>query len=190
MFVSILRWFCRQVDLLSQLAGYAASVLMPVLAFIVSFEVFCRYFLNRPSIWAFDVSLFLFGYIAILGGAYAQQRRANITVDILYKKVSRRTRRVFDIISFTVGVFFLVLMLYLSADKLQDALQFNTRRQSEWAPPMHHFWIMTIIACALYILQLGKDIIANVFFLVTGSELTPKKTSQSSHLQAEKDNGN
>lgn len=190
MLVSILRWFCRRVDFISQLAGYTASGLMPLLAFIVTFEVFCRYFLNRPSIWAFDVSLFLFGYVAILGGAYAQQRRANITVDILYKKVSHRTRRVFDLISFSVAIFFLFLMLYLSVDKLQDALQFNTRRQSEWAPPMHHFWIMTIFACGLFILQLGKDIIANLFFLVTGSELTPKQKTQLSHQNAENDNGN
>lgn len=190
MFVSILRWFCRKVDLISKVAGYTASALMPILAFIVTFEVFCRYFLNRPSIWAFDVSLFLFGYVAILGGAYAQQRKAHISVDILYKKVSRNTRCIFDIISFSVAIFFLVLMLYLSLDKLQDALQFHTRRQSEWAPPMHHFWIMTIIASGLFILQLGKDIVTNLYYLVTGNELTPKPITQQSHLKAEKENGN
>lgn len=190
MFVSLLRWVCQKIDLLSKLAGYLASGLMPILAFIVSFEVFCRYFLNRPSIWAFDLSLFLFGYVAILGGAYAQQRRAHITVDILYKNVSPKTRRIFDLISFSLGIFFLFLMLNLSVDKLIDALKFETRRQSEWAPYMHHFWIMTIFACGLYILQLGREMVNNLYHLVTGKELIPKVKKIPQQPAGEKNNGN
>lgn len=171
MFVSTLRWFCKKVDVLSKYAGYTASILMPVLAFIVAYEVFCRYFLNRPSIWAFDLSLFLFGYVAILGGAYAQQKRGHITVDIVYKKVSPNVQRIFDVISFAMAIFFLVLIIFLCFDKLQDALKFGTRRQSEWAPYMHHFWVMAIFACTLFILQFGRDIISNLYFLITGRPL-------------------
>lgn len=190
MFVSLLRSLCRLIDLLSKYAGYAASILMPLLAFIVSYGVFCRYFLNRPSIWAFDLSLFLFGYVAILGGAYAHLIRAHITVDILYRNVSSKTRKVFDLISFSMAIFFLVLMLDLSFEKLLDALKFGTRRQSEWAPPMHHFWIMTIFACGVYILQLGRDVVANLYNLFTDKELIPKKITESYSMDMEEENGN
>ncbi|EAZ99104.1 hypothetical protein MELB17_05999 [Marinobacter sp. ELB17] len=53
------------------LTGKAAAYLMPLLAGIVAFEVFARYVLNSPTIWAYDMSLFLFGYVTALGGAYA-----------------------------------------------------------------------------------------------------------------------
>jgi TRAP-type C4-dicarboxylate transport system permease small subunit len=171
MFLAFLRGFCRKVDFIVMLTGHMASYMMPILAFIVASEVFSRYFLNKPTVWAFDLSLFLFGYIAALGGAYAHQKRAHIVVDILYVKVSPTLRRVFNIISFTLGIFFLILIVYLSLDKLQDALKFGIRRQSEWAPLMHHFWIMTIIASSLFIAQLFRDIIVDVIYLITGNDL-------------------
>lgn len=190
MFVSFLRWYCEKVDFTIKLVGYATSVLMPILAFVVSFEVFSRYFLNRPTVWAFDLSLFLFGYIAILGGALAHQKKGHITVDILYKKVSPNTQRVFDLVSYSLGIFFLVLIVYLCFDKYQDAINFGTRRQSEWAPLMHHFWVMTIFACCLFILQLGRDMIENVFRLVTGKRLVTEKGLEISYTKAENNDGN
>ena len=119
MFVSLLRSFCQGIEFLVRMAGYVAAGLMPILAVIVSFEVFSRYCLNRPTVWAFDSALFLFGYIASLGGAYAQQKRVHITVDIFYQKVSPTTRRVFDLISCALAIFFLVLIAYVCYDKLQ-----------------------------------------------------------------------
>ena len=190
MFVSTLRWLCKKIDLISKVAGYVASVLMPILAFIVSYEVFCRYFLNRPSVWAFDLSLFLFGYIAILGGAYAQQKRGHITVDILYKKVSPKVQKIFDLISFAMAIFFLVLIVVLCYDKLQDALKFDIRRQSEWAPHMHHFWIMAIFACTLFILQFCRDVISNLYFLITGKPFLQEERAEVSILVKENNDGN
>ncbi|WP_419176229.1 TRAP transporter small permease subunit [Desulfosediminicola sp.] len=190
MFVTCLRWFCRTVDLLVKYAGYFASALMPLLAAIVAFEVFSRYFLNRPTVWAFDFSLFLFGYIAIIGGAFAQQKGGHITVDILYKKVSVNTRRIFDIITFSVAIFFLVLIVYICFDKAQDAIKFGTRRQSEWAPPMLHFWIMTISACSLFILQLCRDILENLFVLITGNPLLERQRINIGSKKSETNDGN
>lgn len=171
MFLEFLRGFCRKVDFIVMVTGYAASYMMPILALIVSSEVFSRYFLNKPTVWAFDFSLFLFGYIAVLGGACAHQKRAHIVVDILYVKVPPKTKRIFNIISYALGIFFLLLIVYLCFDKLQDALKFGTRRQSEWAPYMHHFWIMTITGSTLFIAQLFRDIIVDVFFVLTGNHL-------------------
>lgn len=190
MVVSSLRWFCRSIDLLVRYVGYATSILMPLLALIVSFEVFSRYFLNRPTIWAFDLSLFLFGYIALLGGAFAQQKRGHITVDILYKNVGARTRGIFDLVSYTVAIFFLVLMVYVGLDKVADALKFGVRRQSEWAPPMLHFWIMTIGASLLFILQLGRDVIDSAYFLLTGKQLVNSDDPASCRQKLEKEDGN
>ena len=174
MLLSFLRGLCKKVDFIVMLAGYAASYMMPILALIVASEVFSRYFLNKPTVWAFDLSLFLFGYIAILGGAYAHQKRAHIVVDILYVRVSPKTKRIFNIISYLLGIFFLLLMVYLSQDKLIDALKFGTRRQSEWAPYMHHFWIMIMLGCSLFIAQLVRDIIVDIFYICTGNDLLEK----------------
>lgn len=189
MFVSWLRRFCRGSEFIVRMAGYAAAGLMPFLAAIVSFEVFSRYFLDRPTVWAFDLSLFLFGYVASLGGAYAHQQRAHITVDIFYQKVSPKTRKVFDLISFALAIFFLVLIVSVCYDKLLDAIKYDIHRQSEWAPPMLHFWIMTIIAGCLFILQMVKDMAVNIYSLVTGNELLETAAEASEEEQQEEATG-
>ena len=177
MTLTALKWICRAIDLVVMLMGKAASYLMPVLAFVVAYEVFSRYVLNSPTIWAFDLSLFMFGYVAALGGAYAQQKKAHINVDILYFNVSQKTRRVFDLISYALGIFFLWIVLDMSIGKLLEAIEFDYRRESEWAPPMYHFWIMSIIACGLFIAQLGRDMLVAIYYLFTGKDLLAQENS-------------
>ena len=177
MTLTALKWICRAIDLVVMLMGKAASYLMPVLAFVVAYEVFSRYVLNSPTVWAFDLSLFMFGYVAALGGAYAQQKKAHINVDILYFNVSQKTRRVFDLISYALGIFFLWIVLDMSIGKLLEAIEFDYRRESEWAPPMYHFWIMSIIACGLFIAQLGRDMLAAIYYLFTGKDLLAQEDS-------------
>lgn len=144
---------------------------MPVLAIVVAWEVFARYALDAPTIWAFDLSLFLFGYIAALGGANAQLCRSHIHVDILYQRVSEKNRRVFNLMSAALAIFFLLLLISISYDKFFEALEFNYRRQSEWAPPMFHFWIMLMVAGGLFVSQMLRDVINDCYFLLTGAQL-------------------
>ncbi|MBQ0783793.1 MAG: TRAP transporter small permease [Amphritea sp.] len=171
MFKKILIKFCFTIDWVVRQAGLLASFIMPLLAFVVAYEVFSRYVLGSPTIWAFDLSLFMFGYLAALGGAYAQQKRAHINVDILYLKVSHKTRCIFNLISFSLAIFFLVVIVMMSWGKYEEAIEFDYRRQSEWAPPMFHFWIMMMVASGLFIAQLARDMLAELYFLLTSTAL-------------------
>lgn len=171
MFQKILIKFCCTIDWVVRQAGLLASFIMPVLAFVVAFEVFSRYVLGSPTVWAFDLSLFMFGYLAALGGAYAQQQRAHINVDILYLKVSHKTRCIFNLVSFSLAIFFLVIIVMMSWGKYEEAIEFDYRRQSEWAPPMFHFWIMMMVASGLFIAQLARDMLAELYFLLTSKVL-------------------
>ncbi|WP_170121123.1 TRAP transporter small permease subunit [Halomonas denitrificans] len=175
MFHALLRGLCHGIDFIVMLTGKAASYMMPLLAGIVAFEVFSRYVLGSPTIWAYDLSLFLFGYITALGGAYAQQKRAHINVDILYLKVSPKAKSVFNLLGYALAIFFLIIIVKVSTGKLMEALEFDYRRQSEWAPPMHHFWVMMIIACALFIAQFFRDALNDIYYLATGTPLLKQK---------------
>ncbi len=181
---AFLRNLCQLVDLIVRFCGKAAAYLMPVLAFVVAFEVFSRYVLNSPTIWAFDLSLFLFGYIAALGGAYAQQQRAHINVDILYFRVSKKSRAVFNLVSWALGIFFLILVIQMCFGKFEEAIEYDYRRQSEWAPPMFHFWIMMMVAAGLFVAQLGRDMLAEAYYLLAGQPLIVKDDKESAEEEA------
>jgi TRAP-type C4-dicarboxylate transport system permease small subunit len=171
-----LKLFCSIIDKIVMWTGKAASYMMPILAFIVVYEVVARYVFDAPTIWAYDLSLFLFGYIAALGGAYAQQKKAHINVDILYLTVSPKVRNIFNLISYSLGIFFLIVIFYVSIGKFNEAIQFDYRRQSEWAPAMWHFWVMLCIASSLFIAQLVRDMITEIYHLFTGEELFDKES--------------
>jgi TRAP-type C4-dicarboxylate transport system permease small subunit len=173
MLVTALRAYCSSVQTVVALIGRSISILMPLIALVIAFEVFARYLFNAPTIWAYDLSLFLSGYLAALGGAYAQQKNAHINVDILYLAVSANVKRVFHILSGSLGIFFMVVIIIASYDKFNEAVQFNYRRMSEWAPVMHHFWMMLIVAASLLILQLSSDIFKDIYHLCTGNDLIP-----------------
>lgn len=148
---------------------------MPILAFIVAYEVVARYVFDAPTIWAYDLSLFLFGYIAALGGAHAQQKRSHINVDILYLSVSPKVKNIFNIISFSLGIFFLIIVFKMGLLKFDEAMELDYRRQSEWAPAMWHFWLMLSVASITFAVQLVRDIIEEAYHLFTGSPLIEKE---------------
>jgi TRAP-type C4-dicarboxylate transport system permease small subunit len=174
MFKKNLKLFCTIIDKIIMYLGKGASFMMPILAFIVVYEVVARYIFDAPTIWAYDLSLFLFGYIAALGGAYAQQRKAHINVDILYIAVSPKVRNIFNLISYSLAIFFLLIIFYMCLGKFNEALEFDYRTQSEWAPPMWHFWLMLCIASTLFIIQLLRDMITEIYHLFTGLALFEK----------------
>lgn len=175
MLKKFLQLFCIVIDKVIMWLGKGASFLMPILAFIVAYEVVARYIFDAPTIWAYDLSLFLFGYIAALGGAYAQQKRSHINVDILYLSVSPKVKNIFNLISFTLGIFFLIIVFKMGLLKFEEALEFDYRRQSEWAPAMWHFWLMLCIASATFIMQLLRDIISEGYHLFTGLPLIERE---------------
>lgn len=174
MIMTTIRRYCLGVHALVAFIGNSVSYLMPVLALVVAFEVFSRYLLDSPTIWAYDTSLFIFGYIAALGGAYAQQQRAHINVDILYNKVSPRTKSIFNLFSFALAIFFMVIVCKMSIGKFEEAIEFNYRRQSEWAPHVHHYWLMMTTASVLLILQLSSDWLDSLHQAITGKPLLPE----------------
>lgn len=184
MLSKVLAAYCLGVNRGVYWVGVSASVLMPILAATVAFEVFSRYVLGEPTIWAYDVSLFLFGYIAALGGALAQQNKAHINVDVLYLSVSMRVRSVFNLFSYSLAIFFLSVVLMMAFDKFEEAVEFNYRRQSEWAPSMAHFWVMMMVACGAFIIQFTSDILQDLYFVFTGKTLL-KQEAEFSEQQEE-----
>ncbi len=190
MFITLIANYCRGINRIVYVIGLSSSFLMPLLALTVSFEVFSRYALNSPTIWAYDVSLFLFGYIAALAGALAQQNKTHIVVDVVYLSVPLRVRALFNLFSFSLAIFFLGIIVMMSFGKLEEAIEFNYRRQSEWAPTMAHFWVMMMTACSLFILQLTSDMLQSLYFLVTGNKLhiSGKEPTQSNNDSVDKEN--
>ena len=58
----------RRIDILSKSIGHAFSWCVLILTASTCFEVFMRYVLNSPTVWAFDMSYMLYGALFMMSG--------------------------------------------------------------------------------------------------------------------------
>jgi TRAP-type mannitol/chloroaromatic compound transport system permease small subunit len=160
------------IDAISEWTGKACAMLLFPLAGGMFYSVIMRYFFNAPPIWSFDISVFLYGGMSILAGAYALRHRTHVRVDIIYERFSPRTQAILDVI--TAGVFFL-LMVFVVQQAFEMALyawQFNEHTKTTWAAVTYPVKGVAFIAAILLLLQGLAKFIRDLFFAVTGRRLS------------------
>ena len=70
----MLKGFVRLIERLSWVFGAVASLAVLALIGVMLIEVFARYVLGKPTVWAFDVSYMLNGAAFILACALASSQ--------------------------------------------------------------------------------------------------------------------
>ena len=90
----------RGIDALSRLFGYLAALITIVLIGVTLFEVFSRYALHAPTVWAFDVAYMMNGALVLLGSAMALKVNQHVTIDILSTTFTYRQKQVIEVLTF------------------------------------------------------------------------------------------
>ncbi|MCB1759903.1 MAG: TRAP transporter small permease [Gammaproteobacteria bacterium] len=118
---------------------FAAGIVLS--AMILIQEVFLRYVLNAPTIWAHETTIFLCAVAFVYGGLYCTARNAHIRVVIIYDRLHVKLRRVFDVVislicAVSAGFFSYAawLMVKRAAFAPDGSLRLETSG-SAWNPP-------------------------------------------------------
>src|SRR5690606_18406603 len=94
----------------------------PMIAIMI-WEIAMRYFFNSPSIWAYEISLFLYGGYIVLGGAYTHLAGGHVNVDIIWGRLSARGRAALDILTSGFVFIFLGVLFWERSEEHTSALQ-------------------------------------------------------------------
>lgn len=106
-------WYSRTIGRISEHVGHAAAFLiLPLIATIV-YSVMARYLLNEVVHWAFEISIFLYGIMVCIGGAYTLKHKAHVRVDVLPDYLGPRGRCILDVFSFLVVIAVCCLITYI-----------------------------------------------------------------------------
>ena len=73
------------IENLNVWVGRAFGWCILVLTLSVSYEVFMRYVLNAPTVWAFDMMIQMYGALFLMAGPYALAQDAHVRGDVLYR---------------------------------------------------------------------------------------------------------
>jgi TRAP-type mannitol/chloroaromatic compound transport system permease small subunit len=86
-----------RVDRFSTWIGKAFAWCAVLLTLLISWEVFCRYALNRPHAWVLDVQIMLYGTLFMTAGAYTLAKNGHVRGDVLYGFFRPRTQAIIDL---------------------------------------------------------------------------------------------
>jgi TRAP-type mannitol/chloroaromatic compound transport system permease small subunit len=166
-----LKLFIRCVDWVSDRIGSAVSILLPAMTLVLFFEVVARYVFKRPTIWAFDTAIFMFGYCGLLAGAHVMKRNEHINVDLVYGQLSPRGKAILDVFNGALFFFFILLVIVYGWEAAYSSIAFGDRRSTEWAPPIGHYKLMVPLGALLLLLQGLANWIRYLYRALTGKEL-------------------
>ncbi len=169
--LNFLRAYVRCVNWLNEFMGRLVSYLVYPMVLMLVWEVGRRYIFNRPTIWAHELSAFLYAVVFLLGGSYALRWNSHISVEILYVRLSPRTRAVLDLCTWTLFYLFVGLLLLEGLPFAMKSVRRLELAGSVWDPPIWPVKLCIPLGALLMLLQGTTKTIRDFHMAFTGREL-------------------
>jgi TRAP-type mannitol/chloroaromatic compound transport system permease small subunit len=143
------------IESLSIWVGRAFGWCILILTFSVSYEVFVRYVLNSPTVWAFDMMVQMYGALFLMAGPYALAQDSHVRGDVLYRLFPVRVQGVLD---FTLYLLFffpgMLALFWFGAEIASDSWRY---KEVSWNSPariqIYFFKTLIPVAGGLLIIQ-------------------------------------
>ena len=162
----------RAIGKVNEVVGLWVSFGIPLMGFLLLYEVIMRYGFNRPTIWVHEISQFIFGACYMLGAGFTLLRRAHVNMDMLYTRFSLRGKALADTISGLLFLLFLGVMVWHSGYMAYESILFNEHLiQSVFEPPLYPIKIIFFLGCLLFLLQGLGHLVQDLTILITGHEV-------------------
>ena len=91
-----MRTILATIDSINEWTAKLARWLCPAVIAVGVYDVVLRHVFNRPTIWAYELSMMLGGSIIILGWGYVHLNDGHVRIDILYSRLSSRVKSILD----------------------------------------------------------------------------------------------
>jgi TRAP-type mannitol/chloroaromatic compound transport system permease small subunit len=173
MFVSLLRRLVTLIDAMSMKVGHVVKYLVPVLVLVLFYEVVSRYVFDKPTIWALETSMMVFGSIGALCWGYTLKIGGHVRVDVFYTMFSKWWKAFIDVVFTLLFLFPFQLILIRTGIKWAlFALKTGEKMvESSWLPPTAPFRIVLAVGFILFFIQAISEFIKNFYYLVRKEDL-------------------
>ena len=127
-----------KIDLFSKWVGNVVCWITIPLILGMVYEVFARKLFLAPTIWAYDMSRFLYGALFMLGAGYALSKGVHIRADFLYRNFKIKTQGIIDFWLYLLFYFpGLIVFLYMTIGFVQESIMRGERgMDTTWMPYM------------------------------------------------------
>jgi TRAP-type mannitol/chloroaromatic compound transport system permease small subunit len=159
--------FIKNVEWVTVRSGLVAASLIPLLAFLITYEVISRYAFGAPTSWAFEISYMLMGISLMLGLAWCTLARKHIRVDFLYDQMPAKGKASVDLAGFVclllpilIWVTWALYVYFLEAYKVSEV-----SGESAWNPIIWPFKFSFAYGFFLFTMQVVVEAVKCVLTL-------------------------
>ena len=164
----------RTIDRFTEVTAYLFVIVIIPLILANVVEVFARYVLRAPTMWALDVTTMSYATLFMLGAALALLKGAHVRTDMLWEKFSDRTKGMIDSLAFMV--FFLPTMAVLFSISIDDflySISIDERSSSgAWTPILWPLRGVIPLTAFMLFLQGISELMKSLWAWRTGEFLT------------------
>ncbi len=90
--------------------GMVSGLGILVMGLILTYEVVCRYVFNAPTIWAQEISIYLYMWTMLAAASYTLQMGKHVHVDLLIERLPAQIKSLLGIVTSTVGMIFCAIV--------------------------------------------------------------------------------
>lgn len=161
----------RFIDNVSKWSGLIVAPLVLVYMAMFLYEMVSRYLFNSPTLWAHELSTFVFGAQFMLGGAYCFWRGSMVNVEVFHDRLPIRARAIFDVFLFMIPLVVLGAMVWRGGSFFLDSLAVREHSESLFSPPLYPLRGVIPVAAFLFLLQVVAKCVRDLHLAITGEEL-------------------
>lgn len=170
--MKILLKVSNAIDTLNRFMGKLFSwILLPMIV-LTSFEVFRRYILNSPTVWAWELVTQIWGLMLMACGGYCYWKGGFVRVDVAYNKFPQKVKYLIGTVTAVLVLICMALVFKYGWNMFYFSFTRNERISSVWGSPMWTLRGWVPLGAGLMFLQGVSELIKNVAALMGKLELT------------------
>ena len=167
------QWMAKsivKIDRFSKVIGNIVCWITIPLILGMVYEVFARKLFLSPTIWAYDMSRFLYGALFMLGAGYALSKGVHIRADFLYRNFKVKTQGTVDFWLYLLFYFpGLLVFLYMTIGFVQESIMRGEKgMDTTWMPYMWPIKTCLLLGIIFLLIQGISEILKSFYAATKG----------------------
>ncbi|MCX7829352.1 MAG: TRAP transporter small permease subunit [Thermanaerothrix sp.] len=153
------------MDRISLWTGRVLMYLTLAIVAVVVYGVVVRYFVGRADVRAMFLSVWMYGALFVMGGAYTLLEKGHVSVDIIYSKLPAGLKRCLDLLNTAIILCCCGVILYVNVPIAHQSFlqrEVDSSLGVVFAPPIWWFKWVPVLGVVLMALQ-ALSILAGLF---------------------------